>query len=147
MEHRSLRRVKGWIGLAGTCLLIAVLVVPTLAQDGQPKIEIKKVAPYKPDGGTGIVGNISGTVSVIHADKCQCKVVLYAQTNMWYVQPYDTSADTDIDGKGNWTSQTHGGTTYAALLVKSSWKAPATLDKLPAVGGDVLARATKEGQH
>jgi hypothetical protein len=130
-----------------TLLLSSAVIGPSLAQDKGAGIEIKKVGPYRPDGGDKIVGEVSGDVSGVKPATCQCKVVVYAQTNTWYVQPYADSADTAIGNDGKWTSQTHGGAIYAALLVKTSWHAPATLAALPDVGGDILARATKEGKR
>ena len=69
----------------------------------------------------------------------KCKVVIYVKTDKWYVQPYEDKALTDIDEKGEWKVSSSLGHKYAALLVKDSFKAAATLDKLPEVGGDVLA--------
>src|SRR5579862_6822663 len=73
------------------------------AQEKPPRIEIKRVADYKPNGGESIVGTVSGVVHDYAPDKCQCKVVLYAQTNEWYVQPFANLPDTLINSKGEWT--------------------------------------------
>jgi hypothetical protein len=43
-------------------------------------------------------------------------------------------------------TETHGGQTYAALLVKASYKPAATVGVLPAVGGDVVARHRAAGK-
>ena len=45
---------------------------------------------------------------------------------------------------GKWESQTHGGTEFAALLVKSSYQPQAWLKAVPEVGGEVLAMAKKK---
>jgi hypothetical protein len=41
----------------------------------------------------------------------------------------------------NRESETHGGTEFAALLVKTSYKPEATCGTIPGVGGDVIAVA------
>ena len=82
---------------------------------------------------------------VVGANPKEHKVVIYARGgNTWYVQPTAASPLTDIGDDGKWESETHGGTDFAALVVKSSFKAKATLGKIPVVGGDVLAVAKKK---
>jgi hypothetical protein len=72
-------------------------------------------------------------------------VVIYARGgDKWWVQPYVASPYTDIGADGKWESETHGGTEFAALLVKSSYKPSATLGSLPAVGDDILDIAKKK---
>jgi hypothetical protein len=55
------------------------------------------------------------------------------------VQPTVAEPLTDVDEDGKWESKTHGGVEYAALLVKSSFKPPATCDTLPKADPEVLA--------
>jgi len=71
----------------------------------------------------------SGKVDGVNAE--DCKVVLFAGTNTWYVQPYMDSYDTPIKEGGTWRNDTHLGAQYAALLVKKSYKPPMTTGKLP----------------
>ena len=72
-------------------------------------------------------------------------MVIYARGgDKWWVQPYAASPYTDIGKDGKWESETHGGTEFAALLVKSSYEPSATLGSLPAVGGDILDIAKKK---
>lgn len=101
-----------------------------------PNIKITEV-PSK-GAGTEPMESIAGTVSGVTVT--ECKVVVFAHTNTWYVQPWIDSYDTEIKGK-TWRTDTHLGYEYAALLVKSSYKAPATTGKLPDIGGSVLAIA------
>jgi len=82
------------------------------------------------------VEKMAGTVSGVNRE--ECRVVVFARTNTWYVQPYAASPYTTISN-GKWETDTHLGDEYAALLVKSSYKPTATTDTLPKVGGDVLA--------
>ena len=53
-------------------------------------------------------------------------------------------ASTHIGNDGKWESETHGGTEFAALLVKASYQPEATRGMIPGVGGDVIAVAKKK---
>lgn len=81
-------------------------------------------------------GEFRGSVS--GADASTTAVVLYARTDLYYVQPYAAST-LDIDALGRWGSMVRGGTSYAALLVRGGYQPPATMSTLPEPGGDVLA--------
>jgi hypothetical protein len=72
-------------------------------------------------------------------------VVLFAKSNIWYVQPFRNEPKTMIRGDGTWLSSTHVGTEYAALLVRDTYTLPPTLPTLPQVGGDVVSIATVHG--
>ena len=109
----------------------------------EPSIQITEI-PSKgagPDEVQTIAGKVSGVKGI------DCKVVIFARTNTWYVQPYIDSSDTPIRDDGTWRTDTHLGNRYAALLVKSSYKPPTTTGKLPAVGGEVLAVATADAKQ
>ena len=95
-------------------------------------------APSK-GAGPDKVETIAGTVSGVNMAKC--KVVVFARTNVWYVQPYIDSSDTSINEDGTWRTDTHLGSQYAALLVKKAYNPPSKTGKLPDVGGQVLAVA------
>jgi hypothetical protein len=87
---------------------------------------------------------IAGRVSGVNVNGC--KVVLFAHTDKWYVEPYISSPDTKIEDDGSWENDTYLGSEYAALLVGASYKPPSTTATLPNVGGPVqaIARATPE---
>jgi hypothetical protein len=103
----------------------------------KPDIQITLVPPS--GGGPDRLERIAGTVSGVNLKECKCKVVIFALTNVWWVQPFADSPDTSIDGNGRWENDTHLGREYAALLVKNSYKPRPTTSELPQVGGDVLA--------
>jgi hypothetical protein len=104
----------------------------------KPGIAISHV----PQRGAGPEGmrTIAGTVSGVGTRRV--RVVLFARTNTWYVQPYAASPYTAIGTDGKWQTQTHLGDEYAALLVEATYKPPAMTDTLPEVDGPVLAIAT-----
>ena len=74
------------------------------------------------------------------------RIVLYARSGKWWVQPLRTNAFTQVQATGKWTNATHLGTQYAALLVDPGFRPPATYDVLPARGGSIAAFAVASGQ-
>src|SRR5262245_21596517 len=107
------------------------------------KIEIDRVPPYEPQGGADtradIAGKVGGTLAPGYS------VVLYARASeIWYVQP-TAYASHAIHSDNTWTSWTHTGSSYAALLVRPGFEPVPRLDVLPKVGGYVVARDIVEG--
>ena len=94
-----------------------------------------------PKGGEGSnrKGNISGVVFGVD-EPAQCKIVIYAKTNKWYVQPLRSNPFTDIDERGRWSNWTHLGRRYAVLVVRRSYQPPARIVDLPAIGGDIIGK-------
>lgn len=80
-----------------------------------------------------IAGKVEGK------DVTRYRVVLFSQTDMWYVQPYVSAPFTDIKPDGTWATRIHLGGEYAALLVDASYKPPATTAALPQRGNGVIA--------
>jgi len=103
----------------------------------KPRITIASVPSVPP--GEGSWGTITGTVRGV--DVKSCYVVVVARGDTWYVQPWANDCRTTINADGKWSSGTHGGWEFAALLVKGKYEAPATLDALPKIGGPILAIA------
>jgi hypothetical protein len=116
---------------------------PVLPESSAIAVKFTKV----PASGQGenSEGEIAGQVSGL-TSSTDCRIVLYAMTNQWYVQPLVDAPFTDIDPRGEWSSRVHLGYKYAALLVRPSFKPKATLGSLPGVGGDVLAVATADAK-
>ena len=106
-------------------------------------IEITSVPPYEPQGGSDTRANIAGKVGGSLAPGYS--VVLYARASeVWYVQP-TAFASHPIQPDNTWTSWTHTGSSYAALLVRPGFEPVPRLDVLPKVGGYVLARTVVDG--
>ena len=101
----------------------------------EPSIQITVVPPR--GVGEDSNGTIGGKAS--GANSKECKVVIFARTDKWYVQPTVSSPFTPIGEDGQWETDIHLGYEYAALLVKSSYEPPATTGTLPKVAGTVLA--------
>jgi hypothetical protein len=130
--------------------LLAVLTAVTLltAQTAGtvPKVAVTGI-PHAGQGGPGPTEEISGTAA--GADLRELRIVIYAYAgDQWWVQPTAANPLTSIDvSSGRWETDTHLGRNYAALLVRKNYKAPATTDSVPAVGGDVLASDTVAGKR
>jgi hypothetical protein len=77
------------------------------SSEGQPSITLNTPA-------TGATQLSGGTHNV---DTTVDKVVVYALTNQWYVQPLDTAAFTNIGSDGSWSTSTHYWNAIVALLV------------------------------
>ncbi|HMJ65701.1 MAG TPA: hypothetical protein VK615_10145 [Candidatus Binatia bacterium] len=119
----------------------AQLAVEQLSKDLE--IEITSIPPYEPKGGpdtrAAIAGRVGGTLATGYS------IVLYARASeVWYVQPM-AYASHAIQPDNTWTSWTHTGSSYAALLVRPGFEPTPRLDVLPKVGGYVLARAIVDG--
>jgi hypothetical protein len=107
-----------------------------------PEIAITSVPTDSP-GESMASEPIKGTVGGANAQ--EYKVVIYARIgDKWWAQPTAASPQTHIGNDGQWESETHGGTEFAALLVKASYKPEATREMIPGVAGDVIAVAEKK---
>ncbi|MCU1235972.1 MAG: hypothetical protein JWP63_3939 [Candidatus Solibacter sp.] len=104
-------------------------------------IEFTQLPPAgegSPDKLHAIAGRVVGGVA-------GQRIVLYARSGMWWVQPTASAPFTDVAADRTWKNSTHPGSAYAALLVNAEYVAPLTMAALPAVGRSVSAVATAEG--
>jgi hypothetical protein len=74
------------------------------------------------------------------------RVVLFAKSRVWYVQPLRHTPFTDIDAQGRWRSTIHLGSDYAAMVVRADYRPPDTTVELPTLGDRVLAIASVQGR-
>ena len=154
----SLRLQTFWLRLAESwrpfraCVdstLMASLILGSLAAGGcgsrkeaaQATIEFTKVPPVG-EGGAEAVTDIAGRVSRARADE---KIVLFAKTDRWWIQPGPDQPFTTIQRDSTWSNSIHFGTEYAALLVEPSYHPPPTTAFLPVTGGAVQAVAVVKG--
>jgi hypothetical protein len=101
--------------------------------DATPSIEIESIPPAA-EGGRDRMGTISGRVEGARAGQ---KIVVYAQSGPWWVQPRVETPLIPIRADSTWSTETHFGFQYAALLVDRDYRPPPTLDVAPAQGGSV----------
>jgi len=107
-----------------------------------PVIRFKKIPPR--GGGSDRLETIAGIVTGVNVKECDCRIVIYAQTDSYYVQPYADAPFTELQDDNSFKTDIHLGFRYFALLVKKSYRPVATLSKMPSVGGDVLTIASVE---
>jgi hypothetical protein len=124
-------------------LLTAVLVTSALTScsggigatsknGGQPSVTLDTPAA----GATQLTGHVS------NADTSSAKIVIYALTNEWYVQPSVDAPFTTIAADGSWTSSTNSWSNLVVLLVSTATYLPAATETTnPALDPGVLAHA------
>lgn len=106
-----------------------------------PSIEFSKIPPAA-QGGRERVDTIAGRV--IGARPGQ-QIVVYARSGPWWVQPGPDQPFITIQADSNWSSPTHLGYEYAALLVEPAYHPPPTMDVAPTQGGSVIALTIVKG--
>jgi hypothetical protein len=107
----------------------------------EPSLEFSRVPPAG-DGSPDKVDAIAGRVQGARPGN---RIVLFARSGVWWVQPLADKPFTAIQQDATWKSVTHPGSAYAALLVDSRYHPPLTVNALPEKGGSVLAVATVPG--
>jgi signal transduction histidine kinase len=106
-----------------------------------PTIEVSRVPPAD-EGGTERMDAIEGRAAGARPGQ---RIVLYARSGDWYVQPFTSAPFTEIQADSTWSSSTHLGTEYAALLVDAAYRPPAKTPALPEIGSGVAAVAVIAG--
>jgi hypothetical protein len=107
----------------------------------EPSIEFSKIPPAM-QGGREKVDTISGHVTGARPGQ---KIVVYARSGPWWVQPWPTAPFIPIQSDSSWSTQTHMGFEYAALLVNPGYQPAPTMDVLPPLGGPIVAIAAVKG--
>jgi hypothetical protein len=145
-----MRQVEGGNGAHATIGRRRALgIVPALLcqacrreqSNGGPVIAFTRVPQADPDGSARndiIEGRVTG------AEPGQ-KIVLYAKTGKWWVQPLADEPVTNLRNDCTWTNATHLGTHYAALLVKDGYRPQGALEALPHADNNILAVAEVPG--
>lgn len=108
---------------------------------GVPRVEIVQV-PRAAVGGAEVMEEIAGKAS---GGSWGARIVIYAKSGDWWVQPFANNPYTSVGRDGRWTAQTHLGSDYAALLVDAKFRPTARNRELPGLGRGVLAVHEKAG--
>ncbi len=106
-----------------------------------PSIEFTRIPPAG-DGSPQLLETIQGRV---RGSKPGERIVLFALSGSWWVQPVAEQPFTAIEKNSSWKNRTHPGIRYAALLVDSEYRPPLKADSLPNPAGHVRAVATVPG--
>lgn len=132
--------------LIGRMWMVGVLgIICFLASGCGPPLPASVEFTHLPPAGEGsgeILNTIEGRVTGSRPGQ---KIVLFARSGVWWVQPLAERPFTTIQKDSTWKNSTHPGTAYAALLVDPGYKAPLTVNVLPEKGGPVRAVAVAEG--
>src|SRR5215831_10064228 len=98
-----------------------------------PSIEFTKIPPAA-EGGREKVDSIAGHVKGARPGQ---QIVIYARSGPWWVQPWPDRALIPIRADSTWSTETHLGFEYAALLVDADYHPLPTMDVAPTSGGAV----------
>ncbi len=127
----------------GAALALVMAVAACGSQSGRtPVITLDQVPVAAPEGGQQRTAPIGGRVTGASAGQ---RIVVYAKTEGWWVQPLANAPFTTIAADATWKNQTHLGSEYAALLVEPGFEPPPRADALPALGSGVVAVASAPG--
>jgi hypothetical protein len=124
--------------LASAVLISGCHAQPTLHD---PVVEFTRIPPAA-QGGRERVDVISGRVTNARPGQ---QIVVYARSGPWWVQPWPDTPFIPIKADSTWSSSTHLGFEYAALLVNPGYHPPPTMDTAPTAGGSVVTVETVKG--
>jgi hypothetical protein len=111
-------------------------------QSPNVRIEITTIPPSE-IGGPKTRATISGRVTGNVAD--DVGIAIYTRAyGAWYLQPMSGSVH-PVKPDHTWSTWTHTGSRYAALLVRSGYEPLTKLDMLPAPSAAVLAQVIVDG--
>lgn len=120
------------------CALLAVCIALSSCQshkrDVTPSIEFSKIPPAA-QGGRERIDSIAGRVTGYRPGQ---QIVIYARSGTWWVQPWPERPFIPIHADSTWSTETHLGFEYAALLVEPDYHPPPTMDVAPTQGGSVV---------
>ena len=121
--------------LSAIVLLSAVALVACRPERPQetPSITFTKIPPAA-QGGRERVDTISGRVTNARPKQ---QIVIYAHSGQWWVQPWPDHPFIPIQADSTWSTETHLGFEYAALLVEPDYHPLPTTDVAPTQGGSV----------
>jgi hypothetical protein len=137
-------RLAVTVSLQGTLLLgfcIALTSCPSRPADTRPAIEFSKIPPAA-QGGRERVDTIAGHVKNARPGQ---QIVIYARSGPWWVQPWPDRPVIPIQADSTWSTETHLGFEYAALLVDPDYHPPTTMDVAPTQGGLVALVTVVKG--
>jgi hypothetical protein len=103
--------------------------------DSGPSIEFTHIPPAA-EGGRERVDTISGQVRNARPKQ---QIVIYAHAGSWWIQPWPEHPFIPIKEDSTWSTETHLGFEYAALLVDPGYSPPPVIDTTPTQGGYVLS--------
>src|ERR1700688_224360 len=121
--------------LSAIVFVIAVALMACSSEKPQetPSITFTKIPPAA-QGGRERVDTISGRVRNARPKQ---QIVIYAHSGQWWVQPWPDHPFNPIKADSTWSTETHLGFEYAALLVEPDYHPLPMTDVAPTQGGSV----------
>ena len=107
----------------------------------QPSIEFTRV----PSAGEGDPDKTELLEGRVRGARPGERIVLFALSGVWWVQPYAAHPFTQIQKDSRWSGSSHPGASYAALLCDDRYVPAATTATLPQMGRHILALAVTKG--
>jgi hypothetical protein len=139
------RKTVSLVAIMRVTCFTTLLIFPAGCRSRQetlrPTIEFAKIPPAA-QGGREKVDTIAGRV--VGARPGQ-SIVIYARSGPWWVQPWPDQPFIPIQADSTWSTSTHLGFEYAALLVDPGYKPPATMDTIPTEGNFIVAMEKVKG--
>jgi hypothetical protein len=131
MQKRLLN--PGFLQRSLLVLCIALNSCQSHKANSPPAIEFTHIPPAA-QGGRERVDTISGRVRNARPKQ---QIVIYAHSGQWWVQPWSDHPFIPIKADSTWSTETHLGFEYAALLVEPDYHPLPTTDVAPTQGGSV----------
>ena len=139
------RKTASLVAVVRVTCFTTLLIFPAGCRSRQetvrPTIKFAKIPPAA-QGGREKVDTIAGRV--VGARPGQ-RIVIYARSGPWWVQPWPDQPFIPIQADSTWSTSTHLGFEYAALLVDPGYKPPATMDTIPTEGNFIVAMEKVKG--
>src|SRR3954454_3661296 len=98
-----------------------------------PSIEFTRIPPAA-QGGKERLDTISGRVRNARPNQ---QILIYAHSGQWWVQPEPDRPFIPIKADSTWSTETHLGLEYAALLLDSDYHPLPTMDVAPTQVGSI----------
>jgi hypothetical protein len=124
------------VSLQGSLLLFLCMALSSCQSSkgiSSPSIEFTHIPPAA-QGGRERVDTISGRVKNARPKQ---QIVIYAHSGQWWVQPWADRPFIPIKEDSTWSTESHLGFEYAALLVDPDYHPLPTMDVAPTQGGPV----------
>lgn len=139
--HRNVRSSRALALLLAWSAMLLLQGCRAQSPDVPPSIEFTKIPPAA-QGGRERVDTIAGRVKGLRPGQ---HVVVYARSGPWWVQPWPDRPLIPIQADSTWSTETHLGFEYAALLVDPGYQPPPTMDVLPNQGAAVVVITAVKG--
>lgn len=138
-SQRGMRAYQAAMWLA--CAWVLCIGCQGQPSNSPPTIEFRKIPPAA-QGGRERVDTIAGRVTGARPGQ---RIVVYARSGPWWVQPWPDQPFIPIQSDSTWSTTTHLGWEYIALLVDPDYRPAPTLDVAPQKGGSIAAVSLVKG--